>query len=86
MNAHVTSSLRNALYILSMLGPKTKVQRSAEKNVIMVLQAYFPYSKREKSHTENKFRLQNSKQAYVNFKPTFPFLSYEYQRKLFSKA
>lgn len=50
MNAHVTSSLRNALYILSMLGPKTKVQRSAEKNVIMVLQAYFPYSKREKSY------------------------------------
>ena len=31
MNAHVTSSLRNALYILSMLGPKTKVQHSAEK-------------------------------------------------------
>lgn len=39
------------------MGPKTEVQYSAEKNVIMELQAYFPYDKREKSHKENKFRL-----------------------------
>lgn len=31
--------------ILSVTGPKTEVQCSAEKNVIMDLQANFPYSK-----------------------------------------
>ena len=51
MNAHVTSSLRNAFYIYYLCwDQKLKYNVVLKKNVIMVLQAYFPYSKREKSY------------------------------------
>lgn len=47
--------LKEKHIILSGTGPKTEVQCSAEKNVIMDLQANFPYSKIES--LKNKYRL-----------------------------